>query len=320
MPIAGVMKALRVSPPTSLWLRSILRLVLAFLVVATSIALAEDDELLLENNRGDVAEASPDAGNGGGDVADDAELEAMLNSRESDPSDLPTKAESASRETASPGDDVIDFDEERPGEAEEVYALPEGGGRVPQFEDPQEDTDQIQLLRFHRKLISEREKYRDPGEDDQPLVFHIAGGPSLFTEADFGASLDFQFAFTRHFTLGLVGNYISITNQTTLFGQAVNGIVSAVGAGAALNFYSRQPYEGIWIQAGSGYDFLTDASKSLGGQIPIFFSFGWRFIEPKHNLTFAFGAGSHAYFFNSDPRVYLTLKLEIGFGWNVFPH
>lgn len=312
------MKASWVRTP---WLRSIARLVLAFLVVATSVALAEDDELLLEGNGGPVAEAEAPAPEGDAAVADDAELEAMLNAREGDPTDLPTQNTQASRDTASgAGDDVIDFDEERPGEAESVYALPEGGGRVPQFEDPREDTDQIEVLRFHRKLISERERYRDPGEDSFPLTFHVAGGPSLLTDADFGATVDFQFAFTRHFALGLVGSYISITNQTNLFGNAVNGIVNAFGPGAALNFYSRQPYEGIWIQAGAGYDFLNSGGASLGGEIPLFFSFGWRFIEDRHNLTFAFGAGGRGYLFNSEPKMLITLKLEIGFGWNVFPH
>lgn len=297
--------------------RSFLRLVLVILIVSGSVAFAEDDELALDAGAG-AGEAAPVEG--GAATADDAELEAMLNAREGDPTDLPTKTEQARRDTASPGDDVLDFDSEKPGEAEDVYAIPQGGGRVPQFEDPREETESIEVLRFHRKLISEREKYRDPGEDDAPLTFHFGFGPALFTEADYGAQLDFQFAFTRNFSLGLVGNFARISNQASLFGQTTNGSVSVLGVGAALNFYSRQPYEGIWIQAGSGYDTFRDTTSSLQGQIPIFFSFGWRFLENRHNLTFAFGAGSHAYFFNSQPKVFLTLKLEIGFGWNVFPY
>ena len=299
----------------SRWVRSILRLVLAFLVVATSVAFAEDDELAL-----DKAGDSPTASDGDS-AADDSDLEAMLNSREADPGELPVKGDRASRDTSSSaGDDVLDFDEEKPGEAESVYALPEGGGRVPQFEDPREDVESIEVLRFHRKLISERERYRDPDEENAPLKFHLAGGPALFSDADFGAHLDFQYAFTRHFTIGVIGSYFSITNQTTLFGQAVNGAVGAFGGGATLNYYSRQPYEGIWIQGGAGYDMFTDAANSLAGQIPIFFSFGWRFLEDRDNLSFAFGAGGRAYFLAPEPRVYLTLKLEIGFGWNSFPH
>jgi hypothetical protein len=285
-------------------------------------ARAEDDELDLGFGPAGQAEAPAErAPARAGDVDDeDAELEALLESRGDARGGLPVDTRSAARETASPGDDLMAFDEERPGDAENVYAIPRASGRVPQFEDPSDDGDPLEVLRFHRKLISERNRYRDPGENDAPLSFHLAGGPALGTHTSFGGQLDFQFAFVRNFSLGLLANYASVTNQTSFFGQNVNGAITSLGGGAALNFYSRQPYEGIWIQAGAGYDTFRDATGSLGGQIPVFFSCGWRFLEDHHNLTFAFGLGGRAYFFNSEPRYFMTLKLEVGFGWNVFPH
>jgi hypothetical protein len=291
-------------------------------LVTASVARAEDDELDLGSGpAGQAEEPTERAPARAGDVDDeDAELEALLEARGDASGGLPADTRTAARETASQDDDLMTFDEKRPGDAESVEAIPRAGGPVPQFEDPMDDGDSLEVLRFHRKLISERNRYRDPGENDAPLSFHLAGGPALVTEARIGAQLDFQFAFVRNFSLGLLANYASVTNQKSFFGQTVNGAITLLGGGAALNFYSRQPYEGIWIQVGSGYDTFRDATGSLGSQIPVFFSCGWRFLEDHHNLTFAFGLGGRAYLFHSEPRYFMTLKLEVGFGWNVFPH
>lgn len=181
------------------------------------------------------------------------------------------------------------------------------------------------ILRFHRRVQTEERIQSRVGQNEAPHRFHLGLGANVIQDAYMGAVIDFQTTIAHHFTVGPVLSYYKFPERRSIFGTPFVGVLSVPGFGAGVSYYSRKPYDGIWAQAGLGYDSFRRGNDPFTGAavesaIPLFFNFGWRFLEDSNNLTFAFGLGGRGYFFERDPRFLLALRLEIGLGWNVFPH
>ncbi len=202
------------------------------------------------------------------------------------------------------GDLVADPNRREPAEAD-----------VPQLSDGRYDTretnQQQKILRYHRERLDGREYLAFEGEEDAPHRFHGSFGVhfGFYTPSVTQGNLEFQVSTSNHFALGLKSDF---SNMSIL-------------AALTLNYYSRRPYEGIWLQLGVGYDYYRELGNNLfndptiRGTTPILFEMGWRYLA-DNNLTFAFCAGVNGYFFVPKPFVYFNTQFQIGLAWNVFPH
>lgn len=220
------------------------------------------------------------------------------------------EAESQAREPAENPDG-------EPATSEEGDAVPK---KTPEAEVPQINdnvfeshagTEQMKLLRYHRQLMTDRDLLASSGDEDPPLRFHVSAGVHFGISATSinQANIDFQIAVAKHFALGTYANYSPS---------------STLGA-FTINYYSRQPYEGIWVQLGAGYERFASGSNNvfndstIASTSPVVLDVGWRWLGDS-NLTFAFGAGINGYFFVPSPTVQFNVKLQLGLAWNIWPH
>ncbi len=186
---------------------------------------------------------------------------------------------------------------------------------VPQLSDgkfeTRESNQQMKILRYHRERLDGREYLAFEGQEDSPHRFHGSLGVNLGLTAPqvTQGNIEFQISASNHFALGLKANFSNM---------AILGAVT-------LNYYSRRPFEGIWVQMGFGYDYYRSLDNNIFGDntiratTPLIFLMGWRYLA-ENNLTFGFCAGVNGYFFVPSPFVYFTTQLQIGLAWNIFPH
>lgn len=186
---------------------------------------------------------------------------------------------------------------------------------VPQLSDgkyeTRESNQQMKILRYHRERLDGREYLAFEGEEDSPHRFHGSLGVNLGLQQPgvTQGNIEFQVSASQHFALGLKSNF---SNDSIL-------------VAGTINYYSRRPFEGIWIQLGFGYDYYRTLTTSffsdptIRATTPIIFEMGWRYLA-DNNLTFGFCAGVNGYFFVPQPFVYFNTQLQIGLAWNVFPH
>ena len=186
---------------------------------------------------------------------------------------------------------------------------------VPQVSDgryeSRESNQQMKILRYHRERLDGREYLAFEGEEDSPHRFHGSLGVhfGMLNPGITQGNVEFQVSASNHFALGLKSNF---SNQSIL------GAIT-------LNYYSRKPFEGIWIQLGFAYDYYRSLDNNIFGDstiratTPLLFGMGWRYLA-DNNLTFGFAAGINGYFFVPRPFVYFNTVLQIGLAWNVFPH
>lgn len=191
------------------------------------------------------------------------------------------------------------------------------------------NTEQQRLLNYHRQIILEREALAASGKEDPPHRFHVGAG-FLFSNQGAGNGqllFDFQTTLADHFTFG-VGGYLG--KFTAAAGTNVGGVIvdsgniSNVALNAGFNYYSRRPYEGIFITLASGFEFFRAGDNYFTAPIisstpPIVFAMGWRWLG-SDNLTFSFQGGGTTYFFVNNPTFNFTLRLALGLAFNVFPH
>jgi len=202
------------------------------------------------------------------------------------------------------GDLVADPNRREPAEAD-----------VPQLSDGRYDTresnQQQKILRYHRERLDGREYLAFEGEEDPPHRFHGSLGVhfGIYTPSVTQGNVEFQVSASNHFAIGVKTDFSNMS------------ILLALTA----NYYSRRPYEGIWVQLGFGYDYYRTLGVNLFNDstiratTPILFEMGWRYLG-DNNLTFAFCAGVNGYFFVPRPFVYFNTQLQIGLAFNVFPH
>jgi len=181
---------------------------------------------------------------------------------------------------------------------------------------------QQELLRYHQRIISEREKIRAANEEEPPHTFHFGFGVFAPASSAVGFNADFQLYLSDHFTVGPVFNYINF-RTTVGDDSAVAKVSQFMGA---VSYYSRRPFEGIWVQAGAGFAANSFVASTSAGNIststttvPIIANLGWSWLGDK-NLTFAVAVGTQSFFFEASPQVNLTATVQLGVAWNVFPH
>lgn len=179
----------------------------------------------------------------------------------------------------------------------------------------------------------------DTAEEDSPHRFHVAlsavqplssfnnlSGSNGTSVNMTNVGFDFEFTVDPHWSLGIVGSYISANATASVSGVSIATNVTGYFAAPTINYYSRRPYEGIWIQFGIGPEFLNVATVGFPSAnvtlVPTFFSVGWRFLSDSRNLTFGIGLGPQFFLFQSPVNcipVALTVDL-LGVAWNIWPH
>ena len=188
-----------------------------------------------------------------------------------------------------------------------------------------ESNEQIKLLKYHRQMVVDRDRAKLSGQEDSPHTFHLAAGLLVNSEGGPGGDLDFQVSISDHFTLGGVLSTYRGTSTEFIVGEEFAGSYSVLGVAAVVNYYSRRPYEGIWLQFGAGMDSFRAGNNlfsdpTIVNTAPVFGTLGWRFLNDTNNLTFAFGVGGRFYPFAIEPSFVFMLNLQVGLAWNVFPH
>lgn len=263
-------------------------LLITLLIAGPAVLQAEEEEA--PTDEASLALDPPDAANGESDLARDLD--------ESDQKDA------EDRENKTRDAEVANIEED-------TFAAREGN-------------EQIKLLKYHKQIIADRDRLKASGQEDAPHTFHFALGGLFTTVTAPGAEAEFQVGFSEHWSFGVVGNLFPFADSNgSVLGVAFSGGVSTIGGLATFNYYSRRAYEGIWVQAGAGFDSFrvgSLAGDTIINTPPFVFNMGWRFLNETNNLTFAFTAGSRVYFFSPEPEVFFTLRLQVGLAWNIFPH
>ncbi len=186
---------------------------------------------------------------------------------------------------------------------------------VPQLSDgkyeTRESNQQMKILRYHRERLDGREYLAFEGQEDPPHRFHASLGVhfGFYNPSITQGNLELQVSASNNFTLGLKADFSNLSVLT----------------GLTFNYYSRRPYEGIWLQFGVAYEYFRTLGVNLfpdptiRATTPLLFEMGWRYLA-DNNFTFAFCAGVNGYFFVPQPFVYFNAQFQVGLAWNVFPH